>query len=60
MNEIITKLHVKNKLVNVMKFGNVDYISLTDIAKSENSQEPSFIIKNCISYYHISPSIKIT
>ena len=29
-----------------MKFGNVDYISLTDIAKSENSQEPSFIIKN--------------
>lgn len=46
MNEIITELNAKDKLVGVMRVGNIDYISLTDIAKAENSNEPSFTIKN--------------
>ena len=29
-----------------MRVGNIDYISITDIAKAENSSEPSFTIKN--------------
>ena len=46
MNEIITELNVKDRLVGVMRVGNIDYISLTDISKAENSNEPSFTIKN--------------
>ncbi len=46
-NEIIkTELNVKDRLVGVLRVGNVDYISLTDIAKAEDSTEPSFTIKN--------------
>ena len=43
---LITELNVKDRLVGILRVGNVDYISLTDIAKSENSSEPSFTIKN--------------
>ena len=46
MNEIITELNVKDRLVGVMRVGNIDYISLTDIARAQNSSEPSFTIKN--------------
>ena len=46
MNELITELNVKDRLVGVMRVGSIDYISLTDIAKVENSSEPSFTIKN--------------
>jgi len=46
-NEIIKmELNVKDRLVGVLRVGNVDYISLTDIAKAEDSTEPSFTIKN--------------
>ena len=45
-NVITTELNVKDSLVGVMRVGNIDYISLTDIARAENSSEPSFTIKN--------------
>ena len=31
-----------------MRVGNVNYISLTDLAKYQNSADPSFTVKNCL------------
>ena len=46
-NKIIkTELNVKNIKVRVIRIGNVDYISLTDLAKYQNSSDPSFTVKN--------------
>lgn len=45
-NLIKAELNVKNSLVAVLRVDNVEYISLTDIAKAEYSSEPSFTIKN--------------
>lgn len=48
--EIIkTEIKVKNNLVGVMRVGNVDYISLTDLAKYENPKDPSGVIRNWMS-----------
>lgn len=43
---IKTEITVKDKMDGVLRVENVDYISLTDIAKTQNSTEPSFTIKN--------------
>ena len=43
---ILTEMEVKSSKVRVMRVGDVDYISLTDIAKYQNSTDPSFTIKN--------------
>ena len=48
-NNLITKLNVKDKLVKVMRIGNVDYISLTDLAKYQNSEDHSEVIRNWMS-----------
>ncbi len=41
MNEkIITKMHVKDNLVKVMRVNGVDYISLTDLARYKNPNNP--------------------
>ena len=45
-NSITTEINVQNHTINVLRVGNIDYISLSDIAKSENSTEQSFTIKN--------------
>ena len=45
-NMVKTEIYVKNNKVGIMKFGDVDYISLTDLAKYQNSSDPSFTIKN--------------
>lgn len=48
--EIIkTEMKVKETLVGVMRIGDVDYISLTDLAKYENSEDPSGVIRNWMS-----------
>lgn len=40
--EIIkTEMKVKDNLVRVMRVGDIDYISLTDLAKYQNSNDPS-------------------
>ncbi|MBR1414071.1 MAG: KilA-N domain-containing protein [Bacilli bacterium] len=42
------KLDVKGNKVCVMKVNGIDYISLTDIAKTQNDGNPADIIKNWI------------
>lgn len=46
---IKTKLKVKENLVSVMRVGNIDYISLTDLAKYQNADDPSGVIRNWMS-----------
>ena len=43
---IKTQMKVKNNLVSVIRIGNVDYISLTDLARYKNPIEPKDVIKN--------------
>lgn len=43
---IKTQMKVKDNLVRVIRIGNVDYISLTDLARYKNSIEPKDVIKN--------------
>ena len=50
MNEkIITKMHVKDNLVKVMRVNGFDYISLTDLASYINPNDPSGVIRNWMS-----------
>ena len=46
---IKTEIKVKNNLVRVIRIGNIDYISLTDLAKYENTEDPSGVIRNWMS-----------
>ena len=39
-------MKVKNNLVSVIRIGNLDYISLTDLARYKNPIEPKDVIKN--------------
>jgi len=48
-NTLTTELKVKDKLVKIMRVGNVDYISLTDLAKYQNPEDPSGVIRNWMS-----------
>ena len=43
---IKTEMKVKDNIIGVMRFGDVDYISLTDLAKYENPKDPSGVIRN--------------
>ena len=43
-DKIITKMHVKDNLVKVMRVNGVDYISLTDLARYKNSNNPGDVI----------------
>ncbi len=45
--EIIkTEMKVKDNLVRVMRVGDIDYSSLTDLAKYQNEDDPSGVIRN--------------
>lgn len=44
--EIITNLKVNNNTIRVMIINNNEYISLTDLARYQNSTDPSFTVKN--------------
>ena len=46
---IKTELKVKDNLVGIMRIGDVDYISLTDLAKYQNPIDPSGVIRNWMS-----------
>lgn len=46
---IKTELKVKDNIVGVMRVGNVDYISLTDLAKFKNSTNPANVIIHWLS-----------
>lgn len=43
-DKIITKMHVKDNLVKVMRVNGVDYISLTDLARYKNPNNPGDVI----------------
>ena len=46
-NDIVkTEIYVQNNTIGIIRVGNVNYISLTDLAKYQNSSDPSFTIKN--------------
>ena len=44
-----TEMKVKDTFVGVMRVGHVDYISLTDLAKYQNVDDPSGVIRNWMS-----------
>ena len=41
-----TEIIVKENKVGILRVGNVNYISLTDLARYQNSSDPSFTVKN--------------
>ena len=44
-NKIIkTELNVKNNLIRIMRINNTDYISLTDLARYKNPDNPGDVI----------------
>jgi len=45
-NQISTTISVKENKIGILRMDNVDYISLTDLAKYQNASDPSFTIKN--------------
>ena len=51
MNKELIKaqMNVNNRLVRVKRVNNVDYISLTDLAKYQNENDPSGVIRNWMS-----------
>ena len=42
----IQEINVKNTTIRTIKFGEVDYICITDIARQKNSLEPKDVVKN--------------
>ena len=48
-NIIKTEIEVKNNKIGIMRIGDTDYISLTDLAKQVNSEDPSGVIRNWMS-----------
>ena len=43
-----TKIKVKDNLVGIMRIGDIDYISLTDLARYKNPIEPKDVVKNLL------------
>ncbi|MBQ8234729.1 MAG: KilA-N domain-containing protein [Bacilli bacterium] len=41
-----TEIIVKENKIGILRVGNINYISLTDLAKYQNSSDPSFTVKN--------------
>ena len=48
-NIVKTEIIVKENKIGIMRVGNVNYISLTDLAKYSSEDEPSDIIRNWMS-----------
>ena len=47
MKELVkTKIKVKDNMVGIIRIGDVDYISLTDLARYKNPDYPSDVTKN--------------
>lgn len=46
---ITTEIMVKENKVGILRVGNVNYVSLTDLAKYANSEDPSGVIRNWMS-----------
>lgn len=50
-NKITTIMNVNENQIRVMRIDNEDYISLTDLAKYKNPDDPSDVIKKWLSNY---------
>ncbi len=48
-NIIKAEIEVINNKIGIMKIGNIDYISITDLAKYSNNDDPSEVIRNWMS-----------
>ncbi len=48
-NLIKTEIDVINNKISVMRIDGIDYISLTDLAKYTNPEDPSGVIRNWMS-----------
>ena len=48
-NTIKTEIEVINNKIRIMRIGNIDYISITDLAKYSNNDDPSGVIRNWMS-----------
>ena len=46
---VTTEIIVKENKVGILRVGNVNYISLTDLARQANSEDPSGVIRNWMS-----------
>ena len=44
-------MNVNENEIRIMRVGNEDYISLTDLVRYKNSKEPSDVIKKWVSNY---------
>ena len=44
-----TEIQVNNNSVRIKRINNVDYISITDLAKFANEEDPSGVIRNWMS-----------
>lgn len=56
-NKITTVMNVKDNLINIIRINNVDYISLTDLARYKNPNNPGDVVikwmsnKNSFDFY---------
>ena len=50
-NKITTIMNVNENEIRVMRIDNEDYISLTDLARYKNAEDPSDVIKKWLSNY---------
>ena len=48
-NIVKVEINVKNNIIGIMRINDIDYISLTDLAKQANSEDPSGVIRNWMS-----------
>ena len=48
-NDVVTELSVNNNIIGIMRVSNIDYISITDLAKYANEDDPSGVIRNWMS-----------
>ena len=46
---VTTEIIVKENKIGILRVGNINYISLTDLAKQANSEDPSGVIRNWMS-----------
>ena len=46
---VTTEIIVKENKIGIMRVGNVNFISLTDLAKYANPKDPSGVIRNWMS-----------
>ena len=48
-NLVKVEINVKNNIIGIMRINDIDYISLTDLAKQANHEDPSGVIRNWMS-----------